>query len=264
MSSQGSAGVVTVERAGHVLLIGLNRPEHGNAMTSGMLTELAQAYTQLEDDEQAWVGLLFGHGDNLTVGLELEEIRPHLDDFEGLYPAGTVDPFGVRGRMRTKPLVAAAHGWVITAGIEMLLNADVRVASEGARFAQMEVQRGILPFGGATIRMPREFGWGNAMRWILTGDVFDADEAYRLGLIQKITPNGKHLQGARIIAERIAQQAPLAVRAAMAAARTAMLDGEQAGRGALLPALHSLLPTDDAAEGVRSFVEHRTAKFTGR
>jgi len=246
-----------------VLLIGLNRPDKGNSMTSGMLRELIKAYTRLEDEPEARVGLLFGHGDSLTTGLDLEEIAPALGEFEALYPEGSVDPFGVRGRPRTKPLVAAAHGWVITAGIEMLLNADVRVASEEAKFAQMEVQRGILPFGGATIRMAREAGWGNAMRWILTGDIFDAQEAYRLGLIQKIAPEGKHLQQARILAERIAQQAPLAVQATLAAARTAAVEGEQAGRDVLLPSLRRLIPTNDAAEGVRSFVERRTARFTG-
>src|SRR3984885_13624400 len=86
----------------------------------------------------------------------------------------------------TTPLVAAAHGWCMTLGIELLLAADVRIAATGTRFAQLEVQRGIYPFGGATLRLPREAGWGNAMRWLLTGDEFDAAEAHRIGLVQQV------------------------------------------------------------------------------
>lgn len=263
MPDATETGTVTIERQGRVLLIGLNRPEAGNAMTSGMLRELIAAFTLLEDDDDLWVGLLFGHGPHLTVGLDLAEISPHLGNFEGFYDERSVDPFGVRGRVRTKPLVAAAHGWVITAGVEMLLNADVRVAAESARFSQMEVQRGILPFGGGTIRWPKVAGWGNAMRWILTGDVFDAAEAYRIGVVQQIAPDGKQLDRARILAQRIAMQAPLAVRATMAAARTAAVEGERAGAEVLMPALHRLTPTRDAAEGVASFVEKRKAEFNG-
>ncbi len=255
--------LVTVERRGHVLLMGLNRPDKGNSVTTGMLRELVAAYTELENDDDLWVGLVFGHGGHLTTGLDLVEITPHLGELESYYPDGSVDPWGIRGRVRTKPVVAAAQGWVITAGIELLLASDVRIAAKSTRFTQMEVQRGIFAFGGATIRMPREAGWGNAMRWILTGDEFDAQEAYRIGLVQEIVPDGEQFDRALALAEHIAAQAPLAVRASMASARTALVEGENAAKAQLLPTLYGLAGSNDAAEGVTSFIERRPARFTG-
>src|SRR4051812_50050127 len=95
----------------------------------------------------------------------------------------------------------------MTLGIEVLLAADIRIASADTRFAQLEVQRGIYPFGGATTRLPREAGWGNAMRWLLTGDEFDAAEALRIGLGQEVVAPGDHLDPALGLAERIANRA---------------------------------------------------------
>jgi enoyl-CoA hydratase len=120
-------------------------------------------------------------------------------------------------------VIAAAQGWCMTLGIELLLAADIRLATTDARFAQLEIQRGIYPFGGATIRLPREAGWGNAMRWPLTGDEYDATEAHRIGLIQEITEPGAHLARAVELAESIAtRSAPLGVRATLSSARRAL------------------------------------------
>src|SRR6202011_3363484 len=110
------------------------------------------------------------------------------------------DPWRLDGAWTT-PLIAVAHGWCMTLGIELLLAADIRIAAAGTRFTQLEVQRGIYPFGGATIRLPREAGWGNAMRWLLTGDEFDAAEAHRIGLVQEVTEPGKELERAVALAE---------------------------------------------------------------
>src|SRR6201999_1573047 len=101
-----------------------------------------------------------------------------------------------------------------TLSIELLLAADIRITASGTRFTQLEVQRGIYPFGGATIRLPRDAGWGNAMRWLLTGDVYDAAEAHRIGLVQEVAPTGTELDRAIELAEAIAiRSAPLGVRA---------------------------------------------------
>ena len=262
-TSPGAEPAVSRERRGHLFLIGLNRPEKNNAMNLELLTELSSAYTEFEDDDDAWVAVLFGAGEHLTTGLDLAELAPHLNSLESLVPEDAVDPWNLRGRPRTKPVVAVATGWVITAGIELLLAADVRVAGHDARFAEMEVARGILPFGGATIRMPREAGWGNAMRWLLTGDEFDAEEALRIGLVQEVVPTEDALARGIAIAERIAAQAPLAVRATRTSAATALADPETAA--AELPdLLRQLAGTEDAFEGVVSFMERRTARFTGK
>ncbi|MFC0434953.1 crotonase/enoyl-CoA hydratase family protein [Kutzneria buriramensis] len=253
---------ITVERREHLLLIGLDRVDKRNSFTTDMLAELAAAYGELERDPDAWVGVLFAHGDHFTAGLDLAQVAPHLGD--GLtFAKGSVDPWGIAGPARTKPVVAAAQGWCLTLGIELLLASDVRIAAEGTRFAQIEIQRGIYPFGGATVRLPQAAGWGNAMRWLLTGDEFDAAEAYRIGLVQEVVPAGQQVDRAIELASRIAAQAPLGVRATLASARAA-LDDPTAALSRLAADLHPLLTSADAAEGVQSFIERRKAVFTGK
>ncbi len=142
---------------------------------------------------------------------------------------------------------------------------NIRVASADVRFAQLEIQRGIYPFGGATIRLPREAGWGNAMRWLLTGDEYDAREGHRIGLIQEITEPGAHLDRAVELAEGIAaRSAPLGVRTTLASAQRALSDGHAAAAARLNDDMVALLQTEDGAEGMMSFIERRPARFTGR
>jgi enoyl-CoA hydratase/carnithine racemase len=166
---------VTLERDGHVLVIGLNRPEKRNSFNLAMLADLSRAYGMLESDDTLRAGVLFGHGDHFTAGLDLIDVGPAITSGTLPYPEDGRDPWRLDGTW-TKPIVAARL--VHDAGIELLLAADIRIAAAGTRFAQTEVQRGIYPFGGATLRFPRETGWGNAMRWLLSGDEFDATEAH--------------------------------------------------------------------------------------
>jgi enoyl-CoA hydratase len=146
----------------------------------------------------------------------------------------------------------------------LMLAADVVVAASNARFSQIEVKRGIFPFGGATIRFVQAAGWGNAMRYLLTGDEFDAAEAYRLGLAQEVVEPGVELERALAIAQAIAAQAPLAVQATLASARTGVNQGFDAAASRLMPKVMELMQTEDAVEGFMSFVERRPAVFQGR
>jgi enoyl-CoA hydratase/carnithine racemase len=156
------------------------------------------------------------------------------------------------------------QGICLTIGIELLLACDIRVAATSARFAQIEIKRGIYPVGGATLRFQREVGWGNAMRWLLTGDEFGAEEALRIGLVQEVAEPGTLLERAIALAETIAAQAPLGVTATLASARYALPGEEEQAAKRLLPDLKPILASDDVREGVASFVERRAAKFTGR
>jgi enoyl-CoA hydratase/carnithine racemase len=161
-------------------------------------------------------------------------------------------------------LVCAVQGICLTLGIELLLAADVRVAARSTRFAQIEVKRGIYPAGGATLRFPREVGWGNAMRWLLTGDEFDAAEAHRIGLVQEVTEHGEQLARAIALAEVIAAQAPLGVYATIASSRRALASNEAVAAAELRPGLAPLVASEDMKEGLRAFIERRPGKFRGR
>jgi len=255
---------VTVEQTGHLHLIGLDRADKRNAFDLRMLRELAEALTAYEDDDDARCAVLFAEGEHFTAGLDLAEVGPAVKDGAPLFPEDAVDPLGLHGRVRQKPLVMAVQGWCLTIGIELSLAADIRVAADDTRFGQIEINRGIFPFGGATIRLPQIAGWGDAMRWLLTGDIFDAAEAHRIGLVQEVVPAGEQKAKAIAIAETIASRAPLGVRATLASARTTAHDGPDAAAAALLDQARALMGSEDAAEGLRSFVERRDAKFNGR
>ncbi|OBI53338.1 enoyl-CoA hydratase [Mycobacterium kyorinense] len=256
---------VSLERDGHVLLIGLDRPDKRNAFNRTMLADLARAYAVLESDSEVRAGVLFAHGDHFTGGLDLVDVGPGIASGQSPFPDDGRDPFRLDGAWTT-PLVAVAQGWCMTLGIELLLAADIRIAAAGTKFTQLEVQRGIYPFGGATIRLPREAGWGNAMRWLLTGDQFDAAEAHRIGLVQEVADDAAAaLARAREIAHTIADRAaPLGVRATLASAQRARREGEAAAIERLRPTVVELFATADAAEGVQSFVERREARFQGQ
>jgi enoyl-CoA hydratase len=255
---------VIVERQSNVLHIGLNRPAKRNAFNVEMLEDLGRAYERLERDDNLRAGVLYAHGDNFTAGLDLAEVGPRLVQGSLDWPADARNPWRNDGRPWSKPVIAAVHGWCMTLGIELLLAADVRIASADARFAQLEVQRGIYPFGGATTRLPREAGWGNAMRWLLTGDEFDAAEALRIGLVQEVVEPGDQLDRAVELAERIAtRSAPLAVGTTLAAAQRANREGERAAEDRFVDDVVSLFNTKDGAEGMLSFLERRPARFTG-
>jgi enoyl-CoA hydratase len=254
---------ISVETRGHLLLIGLSRVEKRNAFDPQMFEELAAAFTELEKGD-ARCGVLFAHGDHFTAGLDLVQMAPRFAEGKFPMPEGAVDPLGLYGPVRTKPMVCAVQGICFTIGIELLLSCDVRVAAKNTRFGQIEVKRGIFPFGGATIRFARETGWGNAMRWLLTGDEFDAAEAHRIGLVQDVAEPGAQLDRALAIAEVIAAQAPLGVKATLVNARMAAAADEAALASRLFGDLQPIMGSDDAREGMQSFVERRAARFTGK
>ena len=256
---------ITVERDGHVLLIGLNRPEKRNAADLQLLEELAIAYGELENDPSLRVGFVYAHGDHFTGGLDLADVGPRIGaDGLDITGRGGINPWQVSGEQLSKPVVIAVQGTCLTLGIELMLASDIVVAAESTTFGQIEVARGILPFGGATIRFPRAVGWGNAMRWILTGDTFDAAEAHRIGLVQEIVPDGEQYARGLELARRVASQAPLAVQAALKNARIAVRDSDAAAEVALQPDLVRLAGSEDAAIGMRAFVTRTPAEFVGK
>lgn len=259
-----TAGRVLLERHGHVLSIGLDRAAKRNAFDLALWDELCLAYGELERDLELRVGVLHAVGDHFTGGLDLAQWAAVFASGKFPLPDGGIDPLGLVGPRLRKPIVAAVQGICFTIGIELLLATDIRVAATTARFGQIEIKRGIYPVGGATIRFPREVGWANAMRYLLTADEFDAADAHRIGFVQEVVAPGQQLERAMAIAKTVAAQAPLGVYATLASARAALADSEAAAAARLLPDLQPLMASEDMQEGLRAFVERRAGSFRGK
>lgn len=260
-------GSIDCETRGAVLLIGINRPAKRNGFTPKMFRELGEAYSRLDDEPALRVGVLHAFGSHFTAGLDLPSIAPLMQRGEKAITPGCVEPtdLGTPGyRRRTKPMVAAVKGITYTLGIELMLAADVVVAADDCRFSQLEVKRGIMATGGATLRMAERAGLGNALLHLLTGDEFGSAEALRLNFVQKVVPAGQELEEALRIAGAIAAQAPLAVVATRLNALKAVEHGPLAAMEEFIEVQQRLSNSEDAAEGVRSFVEKRAANFRGR
>jgi enoyl-CoA hydratase/carnithine racemase len=258
-----TVGKISRARHGHVLLLGIDRAAKRNAFDLPMYEDLGRAYAEADADDDVRAVVLFAHGEHFTGGLDLVQFVGPFSSGGMPIPEGGLDPLGLVGKRISKPIVCAIQGLCLTIGIELLLATDIRVAAVGSRFGQIEIKRGIYPVGGATIRLPREVGWGNAMRWLLTADELDAAEAHRIGLIQEVVMLGTARDRAIEIAETIAAQAPLGVRATLVSSRIAVDDEAEAARR-LFPDLKPLMGSEDAKEGLASFVERRAARFTGR
>lgn len=248
----------------HCLIMIFNRAEKYNAFSPEMYHQLARAYYHIENDKNLRCGLLVAMGDHFTAGLELEKWAavfasgnpPQLGENE-------IDPFGVQGKRLSKPIVIATQGICFTVGLELLLNTDIRLSTADTRFAQIEVKRGIFPCGGATVRLPEQIGWANAQRYLMTGDEFSGDEAFRMGLVQQIEPIDNLHQAALELVDKISNAAPLGVQASLSSSRLARLQGENEALSQLFSALGPVARSEDAKEGVQSFLERREAKFKG-
>ncbi len=263
-SHRDPEGRITTEVREHLLLLGIDRPEKFNGFTPQMFHQLGAAYQRLEEDPNLRVGVLFAHGDHFTAGLDLPKFAGTMREGKPLIPNGGIDPFSLTAPYRSKPVVSAVKGICYTAGIELMLATEIVIAATGTRFSQLEVGRGVMAVGGATVRMAERAGWGNAMKVLLTGCEFGPEEALRLNFVQEVVPAGEELERALNIATEIAAQAPLAVQATLNNVRRAALEGPEAAISDFVSEMQRLALTEDAAEGVKSFQEKRPPVYRGR
>jgi enoyl-CoA hydratase len=256
---------LTVERRGQIVLIGINRPTIQNRIDPETFQALAKAYYQYDHDSSLRAAVLFGHGDNFSRGIDVDGFKAIVTSGKPRISGdGLIDPLGKRGPALTKPLIVAVHGDTWNMADELFLTADIRIAAEDTNFGQDEVSHGRFPGGGATIRFPREAGWGNAMRYILTGDHWTAKEAYRMGTVQEVaaTPQSA-LDKAIEIANKVAASGPLGIKTALASAHLA-IDATEADALSKLEAQYgALYRTQDFLEGRKAEAEGRAPVYHG-
>ena len=261
--SPGAESVrVEVDRG--VALVTLNRPEQRNALTHKAYSRLEAAFRRAAADDDIRCVIVTGADPAFCSGDDVREImagpKPDTPSPREFEPT----PAAMAALACDKPIIAAVNGAAVGWGMELALFADIRIASERAKFAELFVKRGLVCDVGGFYRLPAIVGPAKAAELLFTGDVVDAAEAHRIGLVGEVVPHEALLGRARSIAERIAANPPLAVRALKAGLRRATYgDAEDLGRFAISE-IRRLMKTQDHAEGVASFLEKRAPVFTGR
>ena len=261
----GAASKVTVERRGQIVMIGINRPTIQNRVDPEAYLGLAKAYYQYEHDASLRAAVLFGHGDNFSRGIDVDAFqvfaasgRPLLSDPE------TIDPLP-KTKGLSKPLIVVVHGDTWNMGHELHLVADIRIAAADTRFGQDENTHGRFPGGGSTVRFVREAGWANAMRYMLTGDHWSAEEALRMGVVQTIAPTADAALEAGIeTATKIAACGPLGIKATLASAHLAIDLSEAEALSKLEAQYRALYGSEDFKEGRKAEAEGRPPVYQGR
>ncbi|HEX7947710.1 MAG TPA: crotonase/enoyl-CoA hydratase family protein [Phenylobacterium sp.] len=255
-------GRVRQERHGHILKIIIDNAAKLNAFSPEMMEELSAALTLLDRDDDLWIGVLCSEGKHFTAGLDMPKFfGPKAVKVDR--PPGTIDPFGLENRCR-KPLVTAIQGICFTIGIEIMLAGDIVIAADDARLCQMEAKRGIAPLGGAHFRYVTRAGWGDAMYHLLLCDEFTAAEAHRIGLVQEVVAPGQQVDRAMELAGIIAKNAPLGIQVTKEAGLKFIEAGERAAIDVIPEIRSRVMDSEDAKEGIQSFVERRAAVFQGR
>lgn len=256
-----------VERDGHVLTVTLNRPEARNAFSPDMLVRAADAWRLLDEDPELRVGILTGAGGTFCSGMDLKALAAGMpDDVQARW---SEDPDMhwkalLRHFRPSKPIIAAVEGYCVAGGTEILQATEIRVAGDTAEFAIAEVQRGLFPLGGSTVRLQRQIGFTMAADLLLTGRRIGAREAKEIGLIGHVVPAGTALDKARELADLVAANGPLAVKAVLRSMRETAGMTEADGLAHELTIGEPIIfATKDAKEGPRAFAEKRPPVFTG-
>lgn len=255
---------LTLETKGPLASIRLARPGAGNPIGRAFLQELDDACASINDSSDVRVALLTADGDVFSNGWDPAELAPDAFDaaswrarWESSPPFACLESMG-------QPVICALNGDATSAGLELALACDVRLAALDARFVLPETEQGLLPMAGGTQRLPRLVGRGETLRLILLGERIDAAEALRIGLVSGVYPRDSLLAEAETLALRIAARGPLALRYAKEAVRRGLeqpLDQALRYETDLTVILQT---TEDRAEGVRAFLEKREPKFKGR
>ncbi|WP_448651266.1 crotonase/enoyl-CoA hydratase family protein [Pseudomonas fluorescens] len=254
---------ITVERRGEIVLIGINRPAIQNRLDPEAYLALAKAYYDYDHDPSLRAAVLFGHGANFSQGLDVEGFKAVASAGGVTLGDGLIDPLGKKMPGLTKPLIVAVHGDTWNMAHELFLVADIRVAANNTNFGQDENTHGRYPGGGSTVRFVREAGWGNAMRYMLTGDHWSASEAYRMGTVQEIADPQSDLDKAIELANKIAANGPLGIKATLASAHRVIDPAQVDALSNLDVQRAALYKSKDFQEGRKAEAEGRSPVYHG-
>ncbi len=253
------ANEVLRERRGHVELLTINRPEARNAINLATAVALSDALDECEDDEEVWVVVLTAAGDKaFSAGMDLKAFAA------GEFPMTDKGFGGITRRDFTKPLIAAANGSALAGGFEIMISCDMVVAADHAKFGIPEASRGLVAGAGGLIRLPRLVPMAVAYEMALTAEPIDAERAYELGLVNRVVPGDQVLDAAIALAERIAKNAPLAVRTSKDVMRRSRELAEDEAWAASDGAFAMIGRSADAMEGAIAFAEKREPNWQGR
>jgi len=249
---------VDYEKEGRIAIFTINRPEAMNALNMQVRLELNEALIDFRDDPDLWVGIITGAGEKaFSAGADIKEFRP-----------GPIEVRGAVARLRPdqiwKPFIAAINGFALGGGLELAMECDLRIAAEHARLGQPEVNIGFMPGGGGTQRLPRFVGRAVAAEILLTGQPIDSQEAYRIGLVNRVVSLDQLMPTARELAETICQRGPMGVRAT----KEAMIRGYdlalEQGLQLETDLANRVRSTEDFMEGARAFAEKREPVYKAR
>ena len=272
--STESAGMpepaVIVEKDGPILIVTLNRPEKKNAVNCEVMCRAFDAWRELDRDDALRVAILTGRGDTFCAGMDLSEIsilssgKPNSPWMErALAEPQLIMGAWLKTQRPAKPVILAVEGHALAGGTEILQGTDIRVAGESAMFGVTEVQRGLFPMAGSAVRLRRQIPYAIAAEMLLAGEDMPAQRAFDLGLVNHVVPDGQALAKATEIAERIANNGPLAVAGILATLRATESMSEEDAFKIEMGHGMKVMMSKDAVEGPKAFMEKRAAVFTG-
>ena len=255
-----------IERRDHILIVTMNRPQARNALSGPMMALMRQAWDEVDHDPGIRVAVLTGAGGAFCAGADLKAMassHPGAALRRGELDVSVIEPL-LKGRRLTKPLIAAVEGPAIAGGTEILQATDIRVAGESARFGISEARWGLFPLGGSAVRLPRQVPYTVAADLLLTGRHISATQAREIGLIGHVVPDGQALAKALEIADMIAANGPVAVRAILRTIRETEGLTEQEAFAVESRIGMAVFASEDAKEGPRAFTEKRRPDFRDR
>ncbi|MBF95651.1 MAG: Enoyl-CoA-hydratase [Alphaproteobacteria bacterium MarineAlpha9_Bin4] len=246
----------------NIFFIDIDRPKKMNGFTPYMFKEMAKAFTEFENEDNALCAIVYTSGDNFCAGMDLNKMKKLLKkgDHSYIKNKNFIDPLGLNKPVRSKPLIVAVKGITFTYGLELMLSADIALAAKNTTFAMLEVKRGLLMTGGATLRFVERSGWSNAMKYLLTGIKFDSQEAYRMNLVQEVVDENYLFTRAVELAGHICQSSPLAIKEVIKNSRLAQIDSIKAIEK-FNKVQNKLIKSKDFAEGLKSFEQKRDPSF---